>query len=77
MMTTKDPVLVRIQELIPLAPSNWAEIAAREMGKSTNSIYAYSTGRRGMKKGYHKEVLRIINRLVEEEQAEIKKLIKN
>ena len=76
-MPNNEQVLNRIKELIPQAPTDWIERTASEMGKSTDSVYAYCGGRRGLKKGQHKEVLRILNRLVEEEQAETIKLIGN
>jgi hypothetical protein len=70
-----NPVNQKIKELIQLAPANWAKTISQKMGKSEDSVYAYVRGTRGLKKGYHKEVLRLLKIMVEKEQAETKKLI--
>ena len=71
----KDEVLKKIQELIPKAPSSWKDSIAAHMGKSTESITKYVAGGRGMKSGYHKEVLRHLKELVAEENERTKKLL--
>jgi hypothetical protein len=47
------------------------------MGKSQNSIYAYARGERGVRRGMHKEVFKILSRLVEQKKAETKSLLIN
>lgn len=68
-------ILNKISELIKKVPNTWAKIIARKMGKSEKSIYAYTQGKRGVRKGQHKEVLRLLIELVELEQADTQKLI--
>jgi len=72
----KNEILKRIKELIPDAPYFWKETIATKMGKSTESVTKYVTGGRGMKVGHHKEVLRLLKEIVEEENQRIKKLLK-
>ena len=45
------------------------------MEKSVKSIYAYSRGERGVRRGYPVEVLTHLTKLVEERNEEIKKAI--
>lgn len=71
----KDEVLEKIKELIPKAPASWKETIAASMGKSTESITKYVAGGRGMKSGYHKDVLRLLKELVSEENERTKKLL--
>lgn len=70
-----EEILTKIKELIPQAPANWAETIASKMGKSTDSVYCYVRGQRGIRKGQHKEVLKLLKELVLIEQAETQKLI--
>jgi len=71
----KDEVLEKIKELIPKAPANWKESIAARMEKSIESITKYVAGDRGLRRGYHKEVLRILKELVAEENERTKKLL--
>ena len=68
-------ILNKISELIKKVPDTWANTIAGRMGKSVSSVYAYASGERGIRKGKHKEVLRILIELAENEQAETKQLI--
>nr|WP_319570224.1 hypothetical protein [uncultured Draconibacterium sp.] len=76
-MDEKQELLTRIAELIKKAPADWVETAAREMKKSEQSIYAYARGDRGVRQGKHKEVYKILTRLVEQSEKEIKELLTN
>jgi len=71
----KDAVLEKIQELIPQAPECWKSVIASKMGRSIESINKYVDGTRGINKGQHKEVLRLLKILVEEENLRVKKLL--
>lgn len=71
---SNDLVLEKIQKLLNDAPHDWAERIAERMGKCAGSVYAYSTGVRGIRKGYHIEVLRQLTEMVKEKEREIKKL---
>jgi hypothetical protein len=68
-------ILQKISELIKNAPDTWAETIAIKMGKSVNSVYAYARGDRGLKKGYHKEVLKFLKEIIASEKLENEKLI--
>jgi hypothetical protein len=69
-----DLVLEKIQKLLNNAPHDWADRIAAKMGKGTGSIYAYSKGERGVRRGYPVEVLRHLTEMVKEKEKEIKKL---
>lgn len=71
----KDEVLEKIKELIPKAPASWKESIADRMGKSIESITKYVAGGRGMKSGYHKDVLMHLKQLVAEEDERTKELL--
>ena len=71
----KELITEKIKELIPQAPPDWADTIAAMMDKSTDSIYAYARGNRGIRAGYHKEVLRILKELVAEENKRTKDLL--
>ena len=71
----KDAILEKIQELIPEAPECWKSIIASKMGRSIESINKYVDGTRGINKGQHKEVLRLLKIVVEEEKLRVKKLL--
>jgi hypothetical protein len=71
----KEEIIEKIKELIPQAPSYWADSIAGKMNKSTDSVYAYARGDRGIRAGYHKEVLRLLKELVAEENKRTKELL--
>lgn len=71
----KDAILEKIQELIPEAPEYWKNIVATKMGRSIESVNKYIDGSRGIKSGQHKEVLRLLKVLVEEEKLRVEKLL--
>lgn len=71
---SNDLVLEKIQKLLNDAPHDWAERIADKMGKCPGSVYAYSKGERGLRKGYHIEVLKQLTEMVKEKEREIKKL---
>jgi|GEM_PF-7105784 len=73
--TYKEQLISKIQEKMPEAPHNWAEIVAEKMGKSVASIYAYARGEKGMRKGYPREVLRHLNQIIEEDKNETLKVL--
>ncbi|OFX52412.1 MAG: hypothetical protein A2066_21695 [Bacteroidetes bacterium GWB2_41_8] len=68
-------IIERIKELIPQAPPDWADTIAAKMGKSSGAVYAYARGDRGIRKGYHKEVLAQLKELVAEENERTKELL--
>lgn len=74
-MDLKNEIIKKISELIPLVPDTWADTIAARMGKSTQSVYAYARGDRGTRKGYHKDVLRFLYEIIENEKRETQKLI--
>ena len=69
------PVIEKIQELIPLAPSDWAEKVAILMGKSVSSVRQYATGAKGIRKDSPLIVYRYLKAIVAEREKEIKKEI--
>jgi len=71
----KNEILERIQELIPEAPTFWKSSIAAKMGKSEESVTKYVSGGRGIRAGYHKEVLRLLKELVAQENERTKKLL--
>jgi hypothetical protein len=73
--TYKEQLIKTIQEKMPEAPHNWAEIVAEKMGKSVASVYAYARGEKGMRKGYPREVLKHLNQIIKEDQNETKKVL--
>lgn len=67
----------KIAALAKKAPSDWAEQIAVLMGrKSVQSIYYYAAGQRGVKKGYPLEVLKHLNRIVQEKDKRTEKELK-
>lgn len=68
-------VLKKIKELKDMLPSWWVDVIAKKMGKSKWSVHKYATGEVGMRKGYHKEVLRYLKQLVESQNEGINKLL--
>ena len=69
-------VISKIAELIPMAPNFWAKALAALMKKSEDSVYAYVRGDRGIRKGYHKDVLRLLKKMTEDETERTNKLLK-
>lgn len=61
-------ILAQIAELIPQAPEFWMDAIAGRMDKKRTSIFYYAKGERGMRKGYHEEVLLHLTDLVEKEK---------
>lgn len=70
-----EEIIEKIKELTPQAPPDWADKIATQMVKSVDSVYAYARGDRGIRRGYHKEVLRILKELVAEENERTKELL--
>ena len=68
------PVIDKIQELIPLAPSDWAEIIAAKIGKSVNSVREYARGSKGLRTDGPLLVLENMKILVAERENKIKKI---
>ena len=68
-------VLQKIKELIPQVPAYWATVVSSKMGKSADSVYAYVRGTKGIRAGYHKEVLRLLKELVTDENKRTEKLL--
>ena len=68
-------VIEKIKELIPSAPAYWAKAIAGKMKKSDDSVYAYVRGDKGIRQGHHKEVLRLIKIMVEEEKQRTENLL--
>ncbi len=75
-MDLNNEILQKISELIPKAPCYWVDVIAEKMGKSKKSVYAYCIGSRGIRKGQHKEVLRLLKTLVAKESETDKILLK-
>jgi len=69
-------VILKIKELIPTAPHFWASAIAGKMKKSDDSIYAYVRGDKGIRRGHHKEVLKQLKKLIEDETDRTKDLLK-
>jgi hypothetical protein len=67
-------ILQQISELIQRAPSYWTDVVKGKMKVTTTAVYYYSKGLRGMRKGCHKEVLRILIELIEKENKAAAKL---
>lgn len=76
-MSNNEEIFKSIKELILLAPDYWADVVAAKMGKKRGAIYYYANGQRGLRKGYHKDVLRYLTELINEEKKEALKLIAN
>jgi len=74
-MSDIEKVIKKIQELIPQAPSKWADMIAERMGKSTSMVHMYARGEKGLRNGGAIEVLKHIKTIIQEEAEEIKKLI--
>lgn len=68
------PVIDKIQELIPQAPSDWADTIAGLMGKSVSSVRQYATGIKGIRSDKPLLVLEHLKNIVAERQKQIKKL---
>ncbi len=66
-------ILEKIEELIPVSPSNWADLVAGMMGKSVSSVRCYARGTKGLRKGRHIEVLKHLNAIAEKQKNEIEK----
>lgn len=74
-MTKNDiDILQKIKELIPQAPGYWVDVISSKMKRTRASVYYYANGERGIRKGCHKEVLRLLMELVEKENKSIRKL---
>lgn len=74
-MTQNDiDILQKIKELIPQAPGYWADVISSKMKRTLASVYYYANGERGIRKGCHKEVLRLLIELVEKENKNVRKL---
>lgn len=68
------PVIKKIDELKPSAPSNWADLVAAEMGCSVSSVREYARGIKGARNGKTIEVLEHLIEIVEQEKKRIEKL---
>ena len=74
-MNDIDKVINKIEELIPEAPSAWAEIIAEKMGKSTAMIRNYARGEKGLRTDGPLEVLRHLKAIIKKRKEIIEKLI--
>jgi hypothetical protein len=74
-MNTNAEILQSIKELIAIAPDNWADLVAAQMGKSKDSVWYYANGKRGLKKGYHKDVLRLLTEVIKNDRKDSLRLI--
>lgn len=74
MEQTTHSIVQAISKKINKAPHDWKKTIADKMEKSEHSVYAYSRGLRGIRRGYPLEVLKHLNTLIEEQQKEIEKL---
>ena len=74
-MDNNAEILKSIKELISVAPDNWADLVAAKMLKSPASIWYYARGKRGLKKGYHKDVLRILTDVINDDRKDTLMLI--
>ena len=75
-LSGKDKLVIdRIRELLPDAPSYWVDLVAKKMRRTTDSVYAYVRGDRGIKKGQHKEVLRLLKGIVDKTLKEDEDLL--
>ena len=68
------PVLIKIKELIPDAPDDWAERIGILMNKKQGTIHQYCTGNIGTRNKKAIEVLKHLKNLVAEQKAEIERL---
>lgn len=66
-------ILEKIEELIAVSPSNWADLVSGMMGKSVSSVRCYARGTKGLRKGRHVEVLKHLNMIMEKQKKEIEK----
>lgn len=66
-------VIQAINEKRKEAPTDWAEQISVKMNKSVESIWAYARGERGIRSGFHIEVLNHLNIILEEKEIEIQK----
>ena len=73
-MNDIDKVIQKIEELIPTAPSSWAEIISERMGKSTTMIRNYASGEKGLRTNGPIEVLRHLKAIIKERKEIIEKL---
>ena len=55
------------------APSDWAEQISVKMNKSVESVWAYARGERGIRSGFHIQVLNHLNTILEQKEIEIQK----
>lgn len=74
-MDSNAEVLKSIKELILVAPDNWADLVAAKMGKSPASVWYYVRGKRGIKKGYHKDVLMFLTEVINDDRKDTLMLI--
>jgi len=75
MANINEDVLQKISELIPQAPGYWVDVISAKMKVTRASVYYYVNGQRGLRKGRHLEVLRLLIELIEKENKGIAKLI--
>lgn len=61
-------ILQQISELIKQAPGYWADVLKGKMKVTRAAVYYYSRGERGLKKGLHKVVLKLLIELIENEE---------
>lgn len=73
-MSFIQPIIEKIQEIVPTLPPDWAEIISQRMGVSREVVWAYANGRRG-KRNYRKlqDILRQMKTLQQEIKKEIEK----
>lgn len=76
-MSSFQPVIEKIKEIIPDLPGNWAETIAVRMDISKEVVRAYAAGRRGKRdKMKLLEILRQMKTLHQEIRKEIEKEVK-
>lgn len=73
-MSNIEKVIEKIQELIPSAPSKWAELVAEKMGKSKSMVREYARGDKGLRTGGPIEVLKHLKTIIREETERIDEL---
>jgi hypothetical protein len=74
-MNTNAEILQSIKELIAIAPDNWADQVAAKMKKSKDSVWYYANGKRGLKKGRHRDVLRLLTEVIKQDRKDALRLI--
>lgn len=74
-MSVIEPVMIKMREIIPNLPQNWAEQVGDKMGISKEVVRQYARGDRGRRnKKKAIEILRFMKEIEEEFRSEIAEL---